>query len=173
MGNREGRETVHWYAVHVKSRHEFTVSERLMQAGIEVFLPSIERLHKWKDRNKLVRYPLFPSYLFVHTSRSHHDRLAILRTQGVVNILGVIPGEPDPIPDEQILSLKKVIESKTYLDPYPYLTKGQKIRIIKGPLAGIEGIFIDKAGQHKLILSVDLLSQSAAVTIQASEVEKI
>jgi transcription antitermination factor NusG len=162
---------LYWFAIHVKSRHEFKVADRLIKSGIEVFLPAAERLTEWKDRNKLVRFPLFPCYLFVHTTRSHHEKLTVLKTQGVINFLNSAPGEPESIPEEQIISLKQAVESKAQLDPYPYLQAGQRIRIKKGPLKGVEGILVEKAGQHKLILSVDLLRQSTAVTIQSSDVE--
>lgn len=164
---------VYWFAVHVKSRHEFQVLERLSKAGVETFLPAVERLSRWKDRNKIVRFPLFPCYLFVHITRSHHDTLTVLKAKGVVRFLGAVPGEPETVPEEQVVSLKKLIESKANIDPYPYLKKGQRVRIRTGPLAGIEGILVEKAGQHKLVLSVDLLCQSTAVTIQASDVERI
>lgn len=167
------KDAVHWYAVHVKSRHEFRVYEKLTGTGINTFLPSLKRLSKWKDRNKLIEFPLFPGYLFVQTDNSHDARIAILKTQSVVRILGTITGEPEPVPEEQIQSLMKIIDAGVPLDPYPYLQEGQRIRITRGPLAGIEGLLVEKAGQHKLVLSVDILSQSTSVTIQASEVEKI
>ncbi len=49
-----------WYAVYVRSRHEFQVFKRLTMKGIEAFLPTVERLRKWKDRKKLIAFPLFP-----------------------------------------------------------------------------------------------------------------
>jgi transcription antitermination factor NusG len=165
--------TKYWFAVHVKARHEFKVSERLKETGVEVFLPAVERLRKWKDRKKLIHFPLFPCYLFVNIAKSHEDKLTVLMTKGVVRFLGAIPGEPETIPEEQIVSLKKVIESKVEIDPYPYLQEGHWVRIIKGPLAGVEGILVEKASRHKLILSVDILCQSTSVTIEATEVEKI
>lgn len=165
--------TKNWFAVHVKARHEFKVSERLKETGVEVFLPAVERLRKWKDRKKRILFPLFPCYLFVNIAKSHEDKLTVLMTKGVVRFLGAIPGEPETIPEEQILSLKKVIESKAEIDPYPYLQEGHWVRIKKGPLAGVEGILVEKAGRHKLVLSVDILCQSTSVTIEASEVEKI
>lgn len=163
----------YWFAVHVRSRHEFQVYDMLSYAGIESFLPAVERLSRWKDRNKLIRFPLFPGYLFVRISQSHHDRLAVLKTKGVVRFLGAVPGEPERVPDEQIEALKKVIETKIGLDPHPYLREGQRVRIKRGPLSGLEGLLVEKAGQHKLVLSVDILSQSTAVTIQATDVESV
>jgi transcription termination/antitermination protein NusG len=164
---------LHWLAVHVKARHEFKVSERLKEAGVTVFLPAVERLRKWKDRKKLILFPLFPCYLFVHITTSHEDKLTVLMTKGVVRFLGATPNAPEAIPEEQILSLQKVIESKVELDPYPYLQEGHWVRITKGPLAGVEGILVEKAGRHKLILSVDILCQSASVTVEAADVERI
>jgi transcriptional antiterminator NusG len=145
----------------------------LSNAGIEVFLPAVERLSKWKDRNKLIQIPLFPCYIFVHTTNNHRDRLAVLKTKGVIRFLGVVSGEPESIPEEQIVSLKKVVESKATFDPYPYLREGQKVRIKTGPLVGVEGILIEKSGQHRLVLSVDILCQSTSVSVQAADVEKI
>ncbi len=162
-----------WYAVHLRSRHEFQVFERLKMKGIEAFLPTIERLRKWKDRKKFVTFPLFPGYLFIHIPKVPHEMLAVLKVKGVVRLLCSVPGEPDPIPDEQIISLKKLIESKKTLDLYPYLNEGQMVRIKKGPLIGVEGILVEKLGRQMLVLSVDVLRQGIALTIDASDVERV
>jgi transcription antitermination factor NusG len=162
-----------WYAVHVRSRHEFQVTERLNMKGLETFLPSVERLRKWKDRKKLIAFPLFPGYIFVHTTKESKNLLSVLKVKGVVRLLSTIPGEPDPIPDDQILSLKTLVDNKEDLDPYPYLSEGQRVAIIKGPLAGVEGILVEKLDKHILVLSVDVLRQGVAVTINAADVEKI
>ena len=163
----------YWYAVHTKSRHEFQVVERLKQKGINAFLPSVERLRKWKDRKKIIEFPLFPGYLFVNISKDLQSILSVLKVTGVVRLLCTLPGEPDPIPDEQIVSLQKLIENKEALDHYPYLNEGQRVRIIKGPLSGVEGILVEKLDRHLLVLSVDVLRQGVALTINASDVEKI
>jgi transcriptional antiterminator NusG len=162
-----------WYAIHVRSRHEFQVHDRLVAKGMEAFLPAVERLRKWKDRKKLIPFPLFPGYVFVHTTKESHNLLNVLKVKGVVRMLCTIPGQPDPIPDDQIDSLKKLIENKEALDPYPYLNKGQRVRIRKGPLAGVEGILVEKLDKHILVLSVDVLRQGVALTINAMDVEKI
>ncbi|MBI5192984.1 MAG: antitermination protein NusG, partial [Nitrospirae bacterium] len=74
---------------------------------------------------------------------------------------------------EQIISLKRLLESKEALDLYPYLKEGQGVRIKNGPLAGVEGILVEKLGQHMLVLSVDILRQGVAVKIEASNVETV
>ena len=74
-----------WYAVYVKSRHEFRANELLLGADIEAFLPIVERLRKWQDRRKRVTFPLFPGYLFVHIPKSRRQILKVLKTRGVVS----------------------------------------------------------------------------------------
>lgn len=162
-----------WFAVHSRAKHEFQVSERLAQAGIEAFVPYSDRLSTWSDRKKIIRSPLFPGYLFVHVQSVHSAILSVQKTKGVVRVLGPMPGEPEPVPEEQIVSLKKLVEAKIDLDPYPYLKEGQRVRIKNGPLAGVEGILVEKTDRHMLVLSVDILRQSTAVTIDVGAVEAV
>ncbi len=162
-----------WYAVHVRSRHEFQVIDRLTMKGTETFLPTVEKQRKWKDRKKMIAFPLFPGYVFVHTTRESVSLLNVLKVPGVVRMICTLPGQPDAIPDEQIASLQKLVANKEALDPYPYLNEGQMVRIMKGALSGLEGILVEKLDKHLLILSVDVLKQGVALTINASEVEKI
>lgn len=170
---RSGPGCIAWYAVQTKARHEFQVEERLTGSGIETFLPSIVRTRKWKDRTKRIRFPLFPGYLFAHLDDQPSSRLALLKTKGVVGILGSSSGIPEPVPFEQIAALRKLTESSMEFDLHPYLQEGQRVRIKSGPLAGIEGILKQKTDCNVLILSVDILRQSTAVTINAEFVETV
>lgn len=163
----------YWYAVHTRSRHEFQVVTRLEATGMEVFLPTVERLRKWKDRKKFVTFPLFPGYLFVHVPEDHYAFIDVLKTPGVVRMLGARPGRFEPVPEEQIASLKRLVTQKELIDPYPYLKEGQRIVIKRGPLAGVEGILVKKASQHLLVVSIDLIRQGVSVKIDASDVETV
>src|SRR4030067_1619730 len=131
-----GISDIHWYAIYVRPRHEFQVFGRLAKTGIEAFLPTVGRLSKWKDRKRLVEFSLFPIYIFVHINKDSKDRLATLKIKGVIKFLGVSSNKPENIPDEQIVSLKRLVENKGALEPYPYLKEGERVRIKDGPLAG-------------------------------------
>ena len=174
-GQSDIKETseLQWYVVHVRSRHEFSAQERLVKSGIDAFLPIVERLRRWKDRKKLIPFPLFPGYLFVRIDRNQNDKLLILKTPGVVRFIGQTPGEPEAVPYDQIISLKRLVESKEALDPYPYLKEGKRVRIRSGPLAGIEGILVERKGMHNLVLSVDILQQGVAIQMEAACVEAL
>ena len=77
-----------WYAVHTKSRHEYKAHTGLTQKNLTSFLPEMEVWSKRKDRKKKISVPLFPGYLFVEASLDNETKLAILKTSGVVRILG-------------------------------------------------------------------------------------
>ncbi len=162
----------HWHAVYLKSRHEFKVEKKFIEKGIDTFLPVIERLRNWKDRKKIVTFPLFSGYIFVNIPDDYDSMLSVLKTAGVVRFL-TLEGKPASIPEEQITSLKKLIENNEQIDPHPYITEGQRIRITAGPLAGVEGILMEKRKQNLLILSVDLLKQGASVKIDAFDIEPV
>jgi len=172
-GKRDPAAPLLWFAVYVRSRHEFTVRETLSKTYIEHFLPTVERLRRWKDRKKMVTFPLFPGYLFVHISGSRDAMLSVLKTKGVVRFLGKTPGVPEPVPEVQIASLKTLVANGRDIEVYPYLREGQRVRIKWGPLAGIEGILKEKRGQHLLVLSIDILQQGASVRVDAADVEPL
>lgn len=170
MSDQHISDDYYWYALYVKSRHEFSVLDRLSRAGIETFLPSVERLSRWKDRKKLIQHPLFPGYLFIHIRRTHQDIMTVLKTPGVLRFIGFEPRNPEVIPDEQIYSLRRLIESREKVDPYPYIKEGQRVSVKRGPLTGATGILIKKEDRHIFVVSIDILKRSVAVKIDASDV---
>ena len=157
-----------WYAVYTRSRHEKSVAVKLEEKRIEVFLPLRNVLRRWKDRRKEVAMPLFNGYVFVRMPYS--QRLPVLQTPGVVQILSE-GSKPVPIPEEQILSIQRLVESGLTYDPYPYLKEGTFVKVVRGPLQGVEGILLEKRKKHVLVLSVDLIQQSAALQVDISDTD--
>lgn len=163
----------HWYAVYTQPRHENKVYDRLLKKKIETFLPLIERWSRRKDRRKRIHLPLFPGYLFVRTSMDPYVHLEILKTDSVVRILGN-DGKPIPIPNEQVFTIHALIKNGVAVTPCPYLKEGMRVRVVNGPLIGIEGIFVKAQPQkHRLVLSVDLIKESVSVEIDELDVEPI
>ena len=159
-----------WYAVYTVVRHEKTAASALKKKQIETFLPLREVISQWKDRKKRVSLPLFPGYLFVNTTLDY--RLNILTTPGIVRILGT-SGTPAPIPDDQIESIRKLLDSKVPFDPHPYLREGKMVIVTHGPLQGIIGRIVERRGSNKLILSVDLIKRAISVEVDVEIVEII
>lgn len=157
-----------WYAVRTRSRHEKRVRDQLDgRPGVEVFLPLWERWSRWKDRKKKVQFPLFPGYCFARFE--YADRLRILKAFGVVDLVGV-SGQPEPIPEVEIEAVRTLVGSTLRYDPHPFLTEGMEVEVVRGPLLGVRGRLIRKDREARLVLSVTLIRQSAAVEIDAADV---
>lgn len=158
----------HWFAVYTRSRHEKKVTSQLQEKKIEVFLPLRKVLHRWKDRKKELSLPLFSGYVFIRIGLQ--QRVSVLRTPGVVSILGD-KGDPVEIPEQQIETIRRVVQSDIKYDPYPYLKEGMRVTIVRGPLRGVEGVLVAKRKKHLLVLSVDLIQQSTALQVDISDTD--
>ncbi len=164
---------MNWYALYVKSNHEFVAYDELSRKRIETFLPTVRKLRQWKDRKKQLDFPVFPGYLFVHIHSSPEYFLDVLKTRGVINLLSARPGYPTPIPHEEIDSLKILVKSGADFDVYPDLKEGSRIRVRRGPLEGAEGILAKKDAQYTFLVNLELLGRSIGVKIFADDLEGI
>jgi transcription termination/antitermination protein NusG len=157
-----------WFAVYTRPRHEKKVAEQLTNKGIQVFLPLRTVISHWKDRRKEVQFPLFTGYVFVHIVLE--DRLSVLRIPGVVQFVAS-EGKPVAIPDYQIDAVRQLVNSGLKYDPYPYVKEGMRVTIRNGPLKGVEGLVLAKRKKHLLVLSVDLIQQSASLEIDINDTD--
>ena len=156
-----------WFAIWTRSRHEQVVREQLEHKEIETFLPTITRWSRWKDRRKKVAWPLFPGYCFVRAEIE--ARPAILRCTGVVNIVSSA-GAPDPIANEEIDNIRRLVDTDLLYDPCPLIRKGMRVEVVHGPLKGVVGRLVRKGARARLVLSVDLIGQAVAVEVDAADV---
>lgn len=151
-----------WFALHVRSRHDKLVAASLQARGMESFLPLYRSRRRWSDRTRVLDLPLFPGYVFC---RFYPELLLpVVTTPGVVQIVGA-GKQPQPIADEEIAAIQRMLHSGNEVEPWPYLKAGQKVRILDGPLFGIEGILVEVKNQRRLIVSVHLLQRSVAVEV--------
>lgn len=155
-----------WYAIWTRSRHEKYVRDQLIGQGIEPLLPLIKKTNQWKDRTKEVEVPLFPGYCFARFEWK--ERLNVLKATGVVRIIGN-NGRPEPISENEIEAVKRLMTTTLPYASHPYLQEGMKVRIIHGPLKGIEGILCRKDNRHRVVLSVQLIRQAAAVEMDLAD----
>ncbi|HEU4685236.1 MAG TPA: UpxY family transcription antiterminator [Nitrospira sp.] len=156
-----------WYAVRTKSRHEKVVRDQLAGQGLEPLLPTVKRRSQWKDRKQEIEVPLFSGYCFVRFATE--QKLPVLKTTGVVDIVGG-GSRPEPIPEDEIAALQKLMQTVLPYDPHPYLHEGMLVEVVRGPLAGVQGLLLRKEKRHRLILGVRLIQQAAAVEIDVRDV---
>ena len=131
----------HWYAAYTCAQHEKRVAEQLADRTVEHFLPLYASVRRWKDRRVQLDLPLFPGYVFVRVALL--DRLRVLQIPSVVRLVG-FGGLPTALPDEQVDLLRAGLAGQLRAEPHPFLTVGRRVRMVRGPLAGMEGIILRK-----------------------------
>jgi len=160
----------HWYALKTRHRHEKKVNMRLEQKGVTSYLPLFSTYHNWSDRKKKITEPLFSCYLFVKIALT--ERLQVLQTDGVVHLVS-FNNIPAPIPENQINSIKQVLQKKISYQKVESLAVGQKVKVVHGPLKGISGILTRIKDQTRLIISVNVLQQAISVNIDVAAIKQI
>jgi transcriptional antiterminator RfaH len=151
-----------WFAILARTGREKNATLLLENASYECYLPVSKSKRPWSDRMKEIEIPLFPGYLFCRMNP--HNRLPVLMTPGVIQIVGV-GKTPIPVEDEEIAAIQRVGRSGLPTVPWPYLEVGHTVRIEEGPLQGLSGLVVKIKSGLKLVLSVSLLQRSVAVEI--------
>jgi len=152
--------------MQVRGRSELSVNMILSNKQIESFLPTYERRHRGYDRVRVIQAPLFPGYLFCHFHA--HNRMPVLTTPGVIRILGT-ERHLLPIDDDEIEAIKRIVASRYRVRPYPSFEAGQKMRIVAGPLCGVEGTVVRVKAGSRLVVSVTALQRSIAVELDGDD----
>jgi transcription antitermination factor NusG len=156
-----------WWAVYTRHHHEQSVTEMLQAKGLEVFLATCQSRRRWKDRAKVLTVPVFPCYVFVR--EQSNSRLEVVSTPGVHMIL--TRGEQlAVINDAEIQAIRRASGESSNFEPCPYLKSGEQVRVIRGPLKDVEGVLVRNAGELRLVLSVELLGQSASVEVGRGDI---
>jgi transcription antitermination factor NusG len=166
--DRALREDRAWFAAFTRSHHEKSVERHLTGRGIHCFLPLYKTMHRWSHYRKAnLDLPLFPNYLFVCISRQ--ERAHVLGVTGLLGLVG--PGNrPAALSNDEIERLRAGLQERKF-EPHPYLAVGERARIMAGPLAGMVGVVLRTKARLRMVLSVDLIMQSAAVEVSANELE--
>lgn len=159
-----------WFALRVRSNFERIASNCLREKGFEQFTPFYKAKRRWSDRVKIVEFPLFAGYVFCRIP--FEQRLSVLRTPGVVSVVG-FGGKPAPVDEREIENLQAVVASGRSAVPWPYLRVGQKIRLRGGSLNGLEGLLLDLKNGRRIVVAVSLLQRAVAVEIDREDVEPV
>lgn len=162
-----------WYVAYVRLFHERKTAEKLAAMGIESFVPVREEIHQWSQRKKKVMRVLIPQMIFIHATPK--ERLEALTLASISHYM-VLRGEHTPavIPDRQMQQFMFMVDySEESIEMYnSSLQPGQSIKVIKGPLAGMEGELMEIEGKSKVIVRLDLLG-CAGVDMPIGFVEAI
>jgi transcription antitermination factor NusG len=157
-----------WYALQTRSRHEKQVALRIAAQSLETFLPVHCCRHTWKNGvHANVELPLFPCYLFAKASRC--DRSGILRLPGVLGF-ATSSTHPTAIADAD-MEMLRLATGQLRTEPHPYLVVGDWVRIVAGPLAGMEGVLTRRKQEYRVVLSIEAIMRSIAVEVSEFDIQ--
>ncbi len=160
-----------WYALYTHPRAEKQVHARLLEAGIETFLPLQKTFRQWSDRKKLVEKPLLSSYVFVKVIPKVFP--AVYKTIGVVKLIS-FEGHPVSIPQNQIDNLMLLVNSNAEIEVTgEALERGDNVEVVNGSLTGLTGELIRIGGKKRVIVRIDRLDQNIIVTIPVTFLKKL
>lgn len=160
-----------WYAIHTRAKHEKRTAAELREKGIETFVPVSREIHRWSDRNRVLDIPVFPCYLFVSVVITPKVQATVLQHPSVLRWIG-FHGRPAPIPEEEIRSIQTVLRSGVPVGTHAFVKLGERVRIRGGSLDGVEGVLIGNDDERKLVVSVEIVGQSVAISLKNYELER-
>ena len=155
-----------WYAVCCKPRQETVAELNLLRQGFQVYLPRIRirqrRRGHWLDAVEV----LFPRYIFIRIDPMLRSTATVRSTRGVVGLVR-FGGEPAVVPDAVMDALRQRedVASGLHQDRRPLFNAGEAIRLVDGPLAGMEGVFTQQDGDKRVIVLLELLGKANRVTV--------
>lgn len=161
------KEVTGWNVLRTRSRQENVVEECLMQKQIAVYLPKLPRVRRWKSRNKVVDFPLFPGYIFVKPRPDQFQALNFI--PGSCGLL-LDRNRPGIVQKREIDSIRILLGSERPMDLHLGLLPGTRVRVMVGPLAGIEGEMVRFSNHHRLVINAHILGQAVSVEVNTNEV---
>ena len=161
-----------WFAVWTRSRQEKAAAAMLATVGVQHFLPLKSEVRQWSDRKQTVSVPLFNGYLFVRMNPGRDSRLQVLKAPGIAGFVGNSTG-PLPIPDQQIEDIRTVLTTQAECTALPLMEEGDRVRVVRGPLAGVEGRLARGNSTSRLLISIEMIHKTLAVSVSRDDVESV
>jgi transcriptional antiterminator RfaH len=163
-----------WYACYTRARHEKRAYAGLLDRGIEAYLPLAPRVSQWKDRKKLVEWPLFPSYVFC--------RLAAAELHPVLTVPGIATlvksgGRAVAIADEELENVRRFTQALTngLVEAHhcSYFAEGEWVEVTTGPLEGVRGVVVGHRGGSRLLIGLRAIGQALEVNVNAKVLKSL
>jgi len=161
-----------WHVAWTHSHCEQVVHDHLAAKGFHPYLPKLRRWSRRAGVRHLVDAPLFPGYLFLNDSLDRSAHVEVRKTRGLASLLGERWDRPAVVPPHEIDAIRRVAGSGLEVQPHLYLAEGQRVRVVSGPLHGVEGHLVrHRADRGLVVVSIHLLQRSVAVELALADVE--
>lgn len=158
-----------WFVLFVRSNQEKKIAQRLDASEIEHFLPCCRSVRQWKDRRVILQMPLFPGYVFVRLP--FVERSKVLSMPNVVSLVGG-RNSPSVMSEEEINWIRLGIAHGNAM-PHPSLAVGDRVKIVSGPLSGMQGVLLRRQNSTRVVIRVESISRSFVVEVDLASIELV
>lgn len=157
-----------WSVLHVRPRCEKKLADYCRRSGLEHYLPLRVERKVYQRRKVEVWKPLFPGYVFACFGAE--QRLLILKSNQVVRQLAV---RDQARLLAELSQIRQALAKEPALSACPALKRGTRVRILRGPFQGLEGVVSAFKGYTRVVLNVDIIAQAVAVEVSRDMLEGV
>ena len=158
----------YWLVCHTKPRCEKKFAALMTAEKFEHYLPVYDSVRKYGAQTKRFTKPLFPGYVF---AKIPAEKKARIYQQDLLARAIIVEDEAGFL--RQLEDVRKIVASGFELSVMPLLTKGRRVKIVGGPLHGLEGFVDNPASPQGVVISVDVLQQGLLVKVPAEQLEPL
>lgn len=153
-----------WVAVSTKPHQEKRAESCISHLGVECFLPLLEERKIIRRVRRTCIGPLFPGYLFARIDPLEQYRM-IKYAKGVRTIVE-FGSSPAFVDDQLIDSIKSRMVGGLVRLPSEPTRSGQVVRIVQGPLEGMEAVFErNVSGPQRVVLLLRAIAYQVRLVV--------
>lgn len=153
-----------WYLVYTKPKQEYVAKENLERQGFSIYLPLSREVNGRRSTRDAVG-PLFSRYLFICLDRERDNWSPIRSTLGVVKLVQ-FGGMPLAVPPELIGTIQAREQSDGYVEiAARKFLAGEKVRIVDGPMAGLEAVFLAKNSRERVTVMLNIVGNQTRISL--------
>jgi len=158
----------YWLVCHTRPRCEKKFAALLTAEKFEHYLPLVHSIRRYAQQTKRFTKPLFPGYVFARIDREKKSRIY---QQDLLARAIIVEDEAKFL--RQLDDVKAIVASGFELTVMPLLTRGRRVKIVGGPLHGLEGFVDDPARPQGIVISVDVLQQGLLVKVPVENLQAL
>ncbi len=155
-----------WWVCHAKPRCEKKFAALLCAERMAHYLPLVTTVRRYGNRERAFSKPLFPGYVF---ARVPEERKACLYQQDL--LVRMLPIADETLFLRQLGDVQRIVSSGFETSVHPLFKKGAPVRVVSGPLRGLEGVIDDPANPSGIIVTVDVLQQGLHVSLPLADLK--
>ena len=166
---------IHWYVAYTQVNQELLIKKKLDELGIENFLPLEEQVQDTPLGRKTIRVLLIHGMIFIRTDKVTSFSLINEYSLNIVYLKDLEGRRSLIVPDKEMEDFMFLLDFSP--DGIEILNKdlkrGDRVRVIKGPLQGLMGELVRLRGHKRVVIRLEGVVSIATSYIPGSFLERI